>query len=206
MRRQFSHFAGVRTPRHLDSSAISIREPTIVREADAIRAVILRQAKSAKADGVDMGDDLGPMLDTYVDQIQTLTLKHDEMAAVASGGALQELQDEHTDLVERHAKSTTDEVRGEYDKSIAEVDQQIASIREIDSSREVLELRLRSAMNVMKQLKLDLTRVRGGHDRKHCVFRSTPQQIRGTHGLRFGPRVWILRARIVIRYHPLRCQ
>lgn len=71
------------------------------------------------------------------------------------------MQDEHTDLVERRARSTTDEVRGEYDKSIAEVDQQIASIREIDSSREVLELRLRSAMNVMKQLKLDLARVKG---------------------------------------------
>lgn len=86
MRRQFSDIARGRSPRRLDSSKISIREPTIVREADAVRGAILRQAESAKADGVDMGDDLGPLLDTYVEQIRTLALKYDEMAAVASGG------------------------------------------------------------------------------------------------------------------------
>ena len=43
----------------------------------------------------------------------------------------------------------------------AEVDQQIASIRDIEANRELIELRLRSAMNLMKQLQLDLARAKG---------------------------------------------
>ena len=49
----------------------------------------------------------------------------------------------------------------EYEKSILEVDRQLASMKELSHNSEVLELRLSSAVNLMKQLQLDLARVKG---------------------------------------------
>jgi hypothetical protein len=72
-----------------------------------------------------------------------------------------ELQQDRVRLKNRMETVESDRLREEYEKSILEVDKQLASIKELSHNSEVLELRLSTAVNLMKQLQLDLARVKG---------------------------------------------
>ena len=137
------------------------REPAIIQEASAIRRAIIQQAAGAKTDGIDIGSDLETLLDTYVAQIRSLASKSADMDRLVAELPIVELEKDRATLVRRRTRAESDAVRLEYDKSIAEVDQQIASLKEVEQSREVIDLRLRSAMNLMKQLQIDLARAKG---------------------------------------------
>lgn len=143
------------------AAGIEDREPAIVQEASAIRRAIIMQAESAKSDGIDIGNDLETLLATYVEQIRSLVRKKGDMDRIVADLPIVALQKDRANLVGRRTRAENDAVKTEYDKSIAEVDQQIASLKEIEQNREVLDLRLRSAMNLMKQLQLDLARAKG---------------------------------------------
>ena len=147
--------------KHSESEQEFGRDPKIVQEAHAIQRSILKQAEGVVADGLTVGDDFNALLDTYVEQIRSLAYKQDEMDRLIAEIPTTGLQKDRAILIQRRTRAESEAVRNEYDKSIAEVDQQLASIKELGNSREVLELRLRSAMNIMKQLQLDLARVKG---------------------------------------------
>jgi hypothetical protein len=51
-------------------------------------------------------------------------------------------------------------MRKEYERSIAEIDRQERSWRELKEQREILDLRSRSAINSLKQIQLDLARMK----------------------------------------------
>jgi predicted nuclease with TOPRIM domain len=72
-------------------------------------------------------------------------------------------------------------LRKEYEKSLAELERQETSYQELSDQREVLELRLRSSVNTLKQLRIDLARLSGmaagGEDAAVNALRGKTQEL-----------------------------
>ena len=137
------------------------REPMVVQEASALRRTIIRQIEEMEKDHPAIGADMRPLLDTYFQQVRQLAVKSNEIESLIGQLPQIELQQDRVRLKNRMEKVESSRLREEYEKSILEVDRQLASIKELAHNSEVLELRLTSAVNLMKQLQLDLARVKG---------------------------------------------
>lgn len=137
------------------------RESPVVQEASALYRRILRQIEEMEKDHPAIGGDMRPLLDTYFQQVRQLAGKSQEIDMLLSQLPQTELQQDRVRLKNRMGQVESDRLREEYEKSILEVDRQLASIKELSHNSEVLELRLTSAVNLMKQLQLDLARVKG---------------------------------------------
>ncbi len=137
------------------------REPPVVQEASALRRKIIRQIEEMEKDHPAIGADMRPLLDTYFQQVRQLATKSYEIETLIGQLPQIELQQDRVRLKNRMERVESDRLKEEYEKSILEVDRQLASIKELSHNSEVLELRLSSAVNLMKQLQLDLARVKG---------------------------------------------
>ncbi len=137
------------------------REPAVVQEASALRRKIIRQIEEMEKDHPAIGNDMRPLLDTYFQQVRQLAMKSYEIDTLIKQLPEIELQQDRVRLKNRMERVENARLKEEYEKSILEVDRQLASIKELSHNGEVLELRLSSAVNLMKQLQLDLARVKG---------------------------------------------
>lgn len=136
-------------------------EPQIIHEAGALRRSILKQIDEMEKDHPSIGKDMRPLLDTYYEQVNQLAYKSRELDTILGELPGVDLIQDRTRLLNRMQKTESDRLKKEYEKSILEVDRQLASIKELSHGREMLGLRISSAVNLMKQLQLDLVRVKG---------------------------------------------
>lgn len=136
-------------------------EPAIIQEAFAVRRMILKQIENLDTEHSNIGSDMKPLLENYYDQIRKLAYKKRDVDELIAGIPLKEIEKDRENLIQRKDLAGNDSLRIEYEKSIADVEKQIRSIRDLESNRELLSLRILSAVNLMKQLQLDLARVKG---------------------------------------------
>ncbi len=128
------------------------------QEAEAARDEIIRTIKADKNSGLDK--DIIPTLNKYVDQVKMLTQSVNEIDGIVSAIPLVELRHDKLDLSEKLEKAVSPALKGEYRKSIDEVDRQIRASKDLAEQGEVLKLRMRSSVNALKQLKLDMARLK----------------------------------------------
>ncbi len=144
----------------------------LVDEARSLRASIAAHAEAAGGKGRkrEGGGKLGaspvdadflPTLDSYVDQVALLAKRTLEVDRIIDLIPVDAIRADGLRLKEKLAAGAGEGLRREYEKSIAEMERQEASYRELQEQREVLELRLGSAVNTMKQLRIDLARLSG---------------------------------------------
>ncbi len=149
--------------RRIDDAVLETeeRDPPVVQEASALYRKILRQIEEMEKDHPAIGSDMRPLLDTYFQQVRQLAGKSYEVETLLKQMPQVQLQQDRVRLKNRMEQVESDRLKEEYEKSILEVDRQLASMKELSHNSEVLELRLSSAVNLMKQLQLDLARVKG---------------------------------------------
>lgn len=150
--------------RHPDTTASVgdiTEEPAIIQEAFAVRRMILKQIENLDTEHSNIGSEMKPLLENYYDQIRKLAYRKRDVDELIAGIPLEEIEKDREKLIQRMDLAGTDSLRIEYEKSIADVEKQIKSICELESNRELLSLRILSAVNLMKQLQLDLARVKG---------------------------------------------
>ena len=136
-------------------------EPEIVHQAAELRLAVLRQIEEMERDHPDIGKDVRPLLDTYFQQVSQLAKKSLDIGKLLAELPIVDLEEDRAKLKNRMDSVESDRLRQEYEKSILEVDRQLASLKELSHHGEMLDLRLSSAVNLMKQLQLDLARVKG---------------------------------------------
>lgn len=144
----------------------------LVEEARSLRASIAAHAGAAggkdrkreagaKPGASPVDADFLPTLDSYVDQVALLARRTLEVDRIIDLIPVEAIRADGLRLKEKLAAGAGEGLRREYEKSIAEMERQEASFRELQEQREVLELRLGSAVNTMKQLRIDLARLSG---------------------------------------------
>lgn len=136
-------------------------DPVIVQQAAALRRTILKQIEEMEKDHPAIGGEMRPLLDTYFEQVSQLAKKSSEIDSLLADIPRTDLEQDRARLKNRMESVESDRLSKEYEKSILQVDKQLASIKELSHHSEMLDLRLTSAINLMKQLQLDLARVKG---------------------------------------------
>ncbi|MBT3274517.1 MAG: hypothetical protein HN368_15280, partial [Spirochaetales bacterium] len=136
------------------------RDPAAVQEAASLRRTILRQIEEIEKDHPGVGD-MRSLLDTYFQQVRQLAAKSTDINTILRDLPKTDLQRDRAKLKNRMDNVQSERLKQEYENSILEVDRQLASITELSHNGEMLELRLTSAINLMKQLQIDLARVKG---------------------------------------------
>ena len=163
MKREVRGWIAGNEGRRIDSADLDAenREPAVVQEASALRRKILRQIEEMEKDHPTIGGDMRPLLDTYFQQVRQLAGKFQEIDTILAQVPRIGLQQDRVRLKNRMEQVESDRLKEEYEKSILEIDRQLASLKQLAHNSEIIELRLSSAVNLMKQLQLDLARVKG---------------------------------------------
>ena len=143
-----------------DSLSASKSDSPLVEQAEQCRASITAQLKELKKQHLPVTKDMEPLLDSYLHQIRDLSAKDSEIAGVIAGIPLADLRNDKARLELRKTSAQNDHMKREYQRSIDEIDRQMQSVQELNDHKEVIALRITSAVNSLKRLQLDLARMR----------------------------------------------
>jgi len=70
-----------------------------------------------------------------------------------------EIEDDRRKLEAKVESAASEKLKQEYCRSIEELDQHITAYHKLEEQRELLDLRIRSAINTLKKLRLDIARI-----------------------------------------------
>lgn len=129
-----------------------------IAEAERLRESVRRQLQSSDHPG--LGEEFGMALDGFVAQIKELAETHREIEQIISEIPREALQQDLRELRRKRAAAESDRMRSEYEKSIEEVEKQERSYYSLKEDAEMIQLRINSAMNALRQINIDLLRMR----------------------------------------------
>jgi len=111
--------------------------------------------------GAAWDGDLLPTLDSYVEQIGLLAKRTCEVDRIIDLIPMDALGKDKADLTLKMQEAVGVGLKKEYEKSLSEIEKQEKSFAELKEQQELMELRLRSSVNTMKQMRIDLARLSG---------------------------------------------
>ncbi len=107
----------------------------------------------------DHWSDLEPLLTTAVEQIAELEKKKDDFDRLTHSFSVDDLEEELEKAKRKRERTTDDLLRREYDRSIIQYGQHLKAAEGLTHHRELLELRLNGAFQLVKQLEIDTIRL-----------------------------------------------
>lgn len=136
---------------------------SLYAEAEAAKDAIAAQVQAAGKDS-PFDKDLLPTLEEYVGQIRLLTQTVNEVDSIIDAIPMKDLEKDKAELQGKRKSSENETLRSEYARSVEEIEHQEKSFRDLQDQREVLHLRLKSSVNSLKQMQLDIARFRAQPD------------------------------------------
>jgi hypothetical protein len=127
-------------------------------EAERLRNAILEQVDRAPELSRESFE---PVLADYVSRVVSLAETRDELAETGGEGDLEEVRSELRELEAKRDATEDERLRAEYERSIEQLEKQRRAYAELLRDRELVEVRLRSAVNTLKQMRIEVARMRG---------------------------------------------
>jgi hypothetical protein len=131
----------------------------VYAEVASIRDEIVRDLKAGKG-SAEFGKDMIPTLDRYVEQVKLLSQSVNEIDGIIASIPMDAIRRDREALEVKRGQTESASLRGEYGRSISEIERQEKAYKELEDQREVLGLRLGSSVNALKQLKIDMARMK----------------------------------------------
>lgn len=103
--------------------------------------------------------EMKPQLDGYLDQVLLLTRTANELDTIIGDIPMEELRKDKEGLL-RKREMATGELKSTYDTGIAEIQAQEDSLVGLEQQREIIDMRIKSSVNQLAQMKMDLARAR----------------------------------------------
>ncbi len=128
----------------------------VYRDAQESAAAIERALGSANPSDAA---EIKPQMDAYLKQVLLLAKTANELDSIIGEIPMRDLDKDKASLQAKMA-SATEGMRLEYESSVREIEKQEASFKALNEQREVIDLRLRSSVNQLQQLKMELARAR----------------------------------------------
>jgi class 3 adenylate cyclase len=135
-------------------------EETLVAEALSIRDAIIAEIDSYGKKSSPIDADMKPLLIKYVDQVRDLNSRYAEVDRLISSIPMNDLDSDMMKLREKSEQSKSPYMKQEYEKSIEEIKRHRHSFEELNNQKEIIGLRLKSSMNNLRQLQIDLARMK----------------------------------------------
>jgi hypothetical protein len=130
----------------------------VVSEAAGLKAAILAQVEKMGSRN-PFSEDVEGVLDTYVEQIKLLSYQVEEIGNIIGSLPKAELERDAAQLQSKMDASASEKLKTEYENSLQEIERQKQAYDELEERREMLELRIQSAINALKRMNLDLARM-----------------------------------------------
>lgn len=131
----------------------------LYREAQAAKEAIASQLASGSSSAASIDEGLAPSLDQYLGQVKLLAQSANEIDRLVESIPMTDLARDRASLVAKEV-SASPSLKAEYRQSIAEIDKQEKSYGELKEQSEVVKLRLGSSVNQLKQMRLDVARLK----------------------------------------------
>lgn len=131
-----------------------------VAEARALRDALLEDLKSLDEAGAPLDTDVRGVLDTYMQQVEALSAALGEVDRLIADIPIAELERDRRRLSEQLESAADQRLAAEYRRSIEQIDAQRQAFSELKTEREMLSLRLETAVGALKQLRIDVGRAR----------------------------------------------
>lgn len=135
-------------------------DPSVI-EALRLREAILRQVKSMGDRSRLLGDDVPSLLETHVSYIRLVAGKAYEIDRIISEIPVESLKADRHTLEKRMAETEESSLRDDYRRSIEEINSQLEGCRQLREQEEMVRGKIRSSLNSMKQLQLDVAKFAG---------------------------------------------
>jgi len=136
-------------------------DPPIVKKAIQLADAILVQAKDLDPSQAYLGEDMKPLLESYIGQVRKLARKSREVDEIMATIPRIELDRDLSTLRSRHEQATNLTLKAEYQKSIEQIERQNHSFDELKGQKELMDLKIANSVNSLKQMQLDITRMVG---------------------------------------------
>jgi hypothetical protein len=128
-------------------------------EALSIKSGIIEQLKKGKKKSGPVDKDMIPALEEFVGQIRLLASRAGEVDAIVDTIPMAALETDKAELLRKESEAGNERMKREYRKSIEEIEKQERSFQELENQREMLQLRLKSSVNSLKQMRIDVARI-----------------------------------------------
>jgi len=135
------------------------RNVRMLRTAQQLRDEIYRTIGSEKHKDNYIVQDLKPLINKYVEQIQELVERDQKLEKLLSGSTTEKVDHAIAELSRRLTTTTNPELKREYEKAIARHMKHKQSLTELHEQREMIHLRLDSTIMSLKEIKFDLIRM-----------------------------------------------
>jgi class 3 adenylate cyclase len=132
----------------------------LLREAQQIEKAILELAK----DSAGEAGEVESVLRDYVAQVKLLAGSAVDIDRVIDSIPRDSLRADKETLIRKEAASVNEGLKVEYRKNIEEIQRQESSWEELGNQREIIGLRLGSSVNQLKQMRMDLARLKAAGD------------------------------------------
>ncbi len=128
-------------------------------EAMNLKAGVLAQIAGMK-DRSQLGEDFEQVLENYVQQVVELSRKDQEINKTLQAIPMTRLEGELLDLQKQRDKTGNPDLIVELERSIESIKKQQSSYYELQNQQQMLKVRISSAINSLRQLQLDLVRMK----------------------------------------------
>lgn len=132
----------------------------LYEEAARAKDAILSEIRADAAGNAD----LEPSLDAYVGQVKLLAQSANEIEKIVGAIPMADLAKDKAELAAKSASAASAGLKEEYQRSIMEIEKQEKSYAELRDQSEVIKLRLSSSVNQLKQMRIDMARLRAAGD------------------------------------------
>ena len=144
----------------VDDADALLSDAPLLAEAAELREAILGDLQDGGSEAERWRTELQPELDTYTSHIGALLQARRELeragARVSAAEVTQELAALHSKLDD----TTSMELRREYQTAVEQYEGQLRSLHDLQERMEMIDLRAKSAVLALRQLSLDIPRLR----------------------------------------------
>mgnify|MGYP006272728489 CR=1 FL=1 len=131
-----------------------------VEQAEELQEGILGQMEELGQRSDVLGADFEKLLTSYVEQVRALTQRAEELDDVLDAHSLGQVGRELADLERKRGSTEDRRLQNQYDETIHELEKQKKSIEALMSEREMIALRINSGLNMLKNVRIELVRLK----------------------------------------------
>ena len=144
----------------VDDAEALLSDAPLLAEAAELRETILADLQEGGADAERWRTELQPELDTYTRHIGALLQARRELERAGARVSAAEITAELAVLNGKLDETTSGELRREYRTAVEQYQGQLKSLQDLQERIEMIDLRAKSALLALRQLSLDIPRLR----------------------------------------------
>ncbi|MBN1699625.1 MAG: 2TM domain-containing protein [Spirochaetales bacterium] len=132
----------------------------VLKQAEAIKNSLIGQVKTDREMKRHFGGELEQLLSRFIGQIEELLLRDTELDRVLTTVSEEEIGETLASLKTKYENTDAAYLKKEYEKSISQYEHHRKTITELKNQKEMISLRLSSSITALKQIQLDVARMK----------------------------------------------